>query len=146
MTDRKNGSDTDAGRSERGRFAAGNPGRPRGARNKTTVAVEALMEGEAQALTKVALEKAKAGDMTALRLCLDRIAPPRKDRPTSFPMPAIKSVQDHPSAIAAIIEAVSTGDLAPSEAEALCRMFGEHRKSVEIAELEARISKLEGVQ
>ena len=86
-------------------------------------------------------KKAKAGDMTALRLCLDRIAPPRKDRPTSFPMPAIKSVQDHPSAIAAIIEAVSTGDLAPSEAEALCRMFGEHRKSVEIAELARQVKE-----
>ena len=50
-------------------------GRPKGARNKTTMAVEALLEGEAQALTRKALELALAGDTTALRLCLERIAP-----------------------------------------------------------------------
>ena len=36
----------------RGRpFAAGNPGRPKGARNKATLAVEQLLDGEAEALT-----------------------------------------------------------------------------------------------
>ena len=52
---------------------SGNPsGKPAGARNKTTLAVEALLDGEAEDLTRKAIELAKAGDMTALRLCLDR--------------------------------------------------------------------------
>jgi hypothetical protein len=64
---------------------SGNPsGRPRGARNKTTLAVEALLDGEAEALTRKAIERALEGDTTALRLCLDRLLPPRKGRPVSF--------------------------------------------------------------
>ena len=44
----------------RGRpFQPGNPGRPKGARHKVTVAVEALLEGEAEGLTRKAIELAK---------------------------------------------------------------------------------------
>ncbi len=62
----------------RGRFRpgqSGNPsGRPKGARHKATMAVEALLNGEADAITRKAIDAALAGDMTAIRLCLDRIA------------------------------------------------------------------------
>jgi Family of unknown function (DUF5681) len=64
---------------------SGNPnGRPPGSRNKSTLAVEALLDGEAEVLTRKAIELAKAGDLVALRLCLDRVCPPRKDRPVNF--------------------------------------------------------------
>ena len=60
---------------------SGNPdGRPKGARNATTMALEALLDGQANALTQKAIDLALTGDMAALRLCLDRILPPRKDR------------------------------------------------------------------
>ena len=55
-----------------------------GARHKATVAAEALLDGEAEALTRKAVEMALAGDGTALRLCLDRIIPPRRERPVRF--------------------------------------------------------------
>ncbi len=79
MPDRNNGPNTE--RTSAGRFARGNAGRPRGARHKTTLAVEALLEGEAEGLTRKAVEMAMAGDTTALRLCMERICPPRKDAP-----------------------------------------------------------------
>lgn len=150
--DRNNGQDTDApsrarareGRSGAGKFTKGNPGRPPGSRNKTTLAVEALIEGEAKALTRKAIELAKAGDMAALRLCMDRIAAPKKDRPSPFELPPMKDGRDHPVAIAAIISAVAAGDLTAGEAEALCRMFEQHRKSIETAEILDRLEKLEG--
>src|SRR5215204_7316148 len=73
---------------------SGNPaGRPPGSRNKTTLAVDALLDGEAEALTRKAIELAKAGDMVALRLCLDRVCPPRKDRPVSFAMPELSTAE-----------------------------------------------------
>ena len=57
---------------------SGNPaGRPKGARHRTTMAIEALLEGEGEAITRKAIEAAKAGDMVAIRLVLDRICPPR---------------------------------------------------------------------
>jgi hypothetical protein len=72
-------------------------GRSRRQRNKTTLAVEALLDGEAETLTRKAIELAKAGDLAALRVCLDRIAPPRKDRPVLFELPAIPSCGIHVS-------------------------------------------------
>lgn len=75
---RKSGPKT-AGRTSTGQFAAGNPGKPRGTRHKATQAALALLDGEAGALTRKAVEMALAGDTTALRLCLERIAPPRRD-------------------------------------------------------------------
>src|SRR5215211_737744 len=99
---------------------SGNPsGRPPGSRNKTTLALDALLDGEAEALTRKAIELAKAGDMVALRLCLDRICPPRKDRPVRFDLPTLKTAADAVEAASAIIGAVSHGDLTPSEAAEL---------------------------
>src|SRR5262249_59590562 len=67
---------------------SGNPaGRPFGSRNKTTLAMEALLDGEAETIVRKAIEKAKDGDTVALRLCLERLVPVRKDRPLSFKMP-----------------------------------------------------------
>ena len=82
------------GRAADGTFATGNAGRPKGARNRTTQAVLALLEGEAEALSRKAVEMALAGDSVALRLCLDRLAPPRKDSPVQFPLPRMKSARD----------------------------------------------------
>src|SRR6476469_4946603 len=74
---------------------SGNPrGRPLGARNRATQAIEALLDGEAQALTRKAIEMALGGDMVAMRLCLDRLAPPRRDRPVPFSLPKIETAAD----------------------------------------------------
>ena len=69
------------GRNTDGKFSDGNAGRPKGSRNKATIAIESLLEGQAEALTQTAISKALDGDSIALRLCMDRIAPPMKDKP-----------------------------------------------------------------
>jgi hypothetical protein len=87
---------------------SGNPaGKLKGTRNKTTLAVEALLDGEAETITRKAIELAKDGDLAALRLCLDRIAPPRKDRPVLFELPPVSSAADAAKAAAALLEAVA---------------------------------------
>src|SRR5262247_2805958 len=85
----------------RGKFRPGNPGRPKGARHKTTLAIEALLEGQAEKLTEKAIRMALGGDVTAMRLCLDRLAPPPKDRPIQIAMPSLVSVLDMTIATAA---------------------------------------------
>jgi uncharacterized protein DUF5681 len=123
---------------------SGNPsGRPRGARNKTTLAVEALLDGEAEVLTRKAIERAKDGDSVALWLCLERILPPRKDRPVSFALPKIESAADAGKASTAILTAVATGDVTPLEAEAVLRLLEGHAKVLEVRDLEERITTLE---
>src|SRR5262245_41832744 len=116
---RNNATDTSSGAAARGRgrpFAPGNPGRPKGARNRATIAVEAMLDGEAEAITRTAIDLAKAGDTVALRLCLDRIAPPRKDRPVMVELPAIATAGDVVAALSATLAAMARGDLTPSEA------------------------------
>jgi hypothetical protein len=128
----------------RGRpFEPGNAGKPKGARSRMTLAMEALLEGEAEALSRKAVELALAGDTTALRLCLERLVPPRRDRTVVFELPAMTGAQDHPVAIAALVAAVAAGDLTPTEAQALAAVLAEHRKAIETADLDARISALE---
>jgi hypothetical protein len=129
----------------RGRpFEPGNPGRPKGARNRVTLAAEALLDGEAEELTRRAIELAKAGDVTALRLCLDRILPARRDRPVSFSLPAIETASDASRAIGAILAAVAAGDVTPGEAEAVAKIVETHIRTLEASDFERRLVALEG--
>ena len=141
MTDRNNG--ITAGRDASGRFAAGNPGRPRGSRHKTTQAVQALLEGEAEMLTRRAVTMALDGDGTALRLCLERIAPPRKDAPVAFDLPPMQGTADAVEAARAVLAAVAAGDLTPTEGAQVMALVEAFRRTLETSVLEARLAALE---
>jgi hypothetical protein len=114
-TPNKNGRKTD------GTFALGNAlgGRTKGSRNGTTLAVEAL------------------------RLCLERICPPRKDRPVLFDLPAMTNSKDAASAMAGIIMAVADGDMTPDEAGSVTCIIEQYRRTLETTELEGRLQALE---
>lgn len=124
-------------------FEAGNPGRRRGARHRVTVAVEALLEGQHEALTQKAVEKALEGDTVALRLCLDRIAPARRDAPITIELPAVTSAADAVTASAAVLAAVAAGDCTPDEGGRVMALLTAHKAIVEAGDLEQRIAALE---
>jgi hypothetical protein len=108
-----------------------------------TRAIEELLEGEGEALTRKAIEKALDGDIVALRLCLDRIAPPRKDVPVSVALPPVKSAADAVGASAALLEAVVAGEVTPDEAARVMVLLTAHKSIVEAGDLESRIAALE---
>jgi hypothetical protein len=123
---------------------SGNPGgRPPGARNKATIMAEELLEGEAEAITRAVIEKAKAGDTTALRICLDRFAPPRKARAVAIDLPRLVTTTDALTAIANLTAAVAAGELAPSDACELYKMVDGFARTLEVATFEQRVAKLE---
>ncbi|WP_275570085.1 DUF5681 domain-containing protein [Psychromarinibacter sediminicola] len=126
-----------------GKFAPGNPGRPKGSRHKATLAIEELLQGEAEGLTRKAVDLAMGGDTTALRLCLERIAPPRKDTPVEFELPPMETAQDAAQAAQAVLQAVSCGSLTPMEGASVMALVEGYRKTLETTELEQRISALE---
>ena len=105
--------------------------------------VEALLDGEAETITRKAIELAKAGDLAALRVCLDRIAPPRKDRPVLFELPPVSSAADAANAAAALLEAVAVGDLTPAEASELGKLIEAYIKALEATDFAERLDKLE---
>jgi hypothetical protein len=131
------------GRNADGTFTTGNAGRPKGTRHKATQAVLSLLDGQAEALTQRAVQLALAGDSTALRLCLERLAPPRKDAPGSFPLPPMSTAKDAAQAAGAVLGAVSEGDLTPSEGAQVMGLIDSFRRTLEITELEARVAALE---
>jgi Family of unknown function (DUF5681) len=124
-------------------FEPGNSGRPKGSRNKATLALEALLDGEAEALTRKAIDMALEGDTTAMRLVMDRIMPPRKDRPVLFPLPKLETPADAVKASAALVEAVASGDLTPSEADDLSRLVDRFVRAVETTDILERLETLE---
>jgi hypothetical protein len=137
-----NTGEIQGGRFSKGR--SGNPaGKPRGARHRTTLAAEALLDGEAEALTRKAVEMALAGDSTAMRLCLDRILPPRRERPFNFKLPALQSAGDAAGAMAAIASAVASAEITAGEAGELAKLVEAFVRALEASELDQRLRALE---
>jgi len=123
---------------------SGNPsGRQRGSRNKATLAVEALLDGEAEALTRKAVELALAGDTVALRLCLDRIAPPRKGRPITLEVGDVTSLNDLSAVQGEVVAALARGELTPEEAADVASVVEKLGQAWERRELEVRVRALE---
>ncbi len=123
---------------------SGNPdGRPRGSRNKVTVAIERLIEDEAETIVTKAIEKAKNGDSALIRLCLSLLTPPRRDRHIPFALPEMNTPADTLKAVATITDAVAAGELTPGEAAHLSQLVTNYTKALEIVDLEERVSRLE---
>ena len=131
------------GRNTDGRFSNGNVGRPKGSRNKATIAIEGLLEGQAEALTQTAISKALKGDSIALRLCMDRIAPPMKDKPIVFPLPRMQGAMDASEAAGSVLNAVSDGTLTPIEGTRVMGLIDSYRRTLELTDIEQRLQALE---
>ena len=131
------------GRNTAGQFAAGNTGRPKGSRNKTTIAIESLLQGQAEALTQTAVMKALEGDSMALRLCMERIAPAPKDQPVSFRLPKMMNALDASEAAGRVLTTVSEGGLTPIEASRVMGLIDSYRRALELTEIEQRLQALE---
>jgi hypothetical protein len=110
-------------RGDNGRFRkgqSGNPdGRQKGSRNKATRIAQLLLEGEAEALARKAIERALAGDALALKLCLDRILAPQRRRPVEVALPELREAADLAGAMNAVSAAVAAGEITPAEASEL---------------------------
>lgn len=137
-------------RTARGTFRPGRSGnragRPVGARNRATVAMQHMFEGEAEAIGRKAIDLALAGDPVALRLVVERLLSPARERTVDIPMPELKTAADLPAAVAQLLAHVAGGELTPAEGERLAGLLGAWRESVELVELERRIADLEGAR
>ncbi len=140
--DRNNGAGTEHPQPppRPGTFRPGNPGRPPSARNRATLA---LLEGEAEALARKAVELAKDGDPTALRLVLDRLLP--KSRAVRLDLP-LRTLADLDQATEAIRGALAEGAVTLDEVAALAGLVEARRRLLETTELERRLAALEQQQ
>ena len=94
-------------------------------------------------MTRKAIELGLDGDMAALRLCMERIAPPRKDTPVGFDLPAMQSASEAAEAAQAVLQAVSEGELTPLEATSVMGLVESYRRTLETTEFDKRLTALE---
>src|SRR5215212_2622478 len=121
-------------------FQQGNPGRPRGARNRATLAAMALLEGEAEALTRRCVALALAGDTTAMRLCLERLLP--RCRPVRLQLP-MRTLAGLDAASETVSEALAEGTIVLDEVATLTGLIDARRRVLETTELERCLVVLE---
>jgi hypothetical protein len=107
------------------------------------LAVEAILEGEAERLTQKAVEMTLEGNMAALRLCIERLAPVRHEHPICLNVPELSAATGTEAKVEVVIVAVATGRLLPSEGEKLVNLLLAQRKARESDELEKRVAALE---
>ena len=123
---------------------SGNPrGSVRGSRHKASLIAESLLEGECQRLTRQAIKLALDGDTTALKMCLERILPPARERPCLFKLPSMSTAADAAACMARVLEGIASGEILPVEGAALSSTINGYVKILEAAEFEARLLALE---
>src|SRR4051794_25359737 len=120
-------------------------GRPRGSRNKTTLAMEALLEQGAEQLINKAMTMALAGDIAAMRLCLERILPARRDRLVHLDLPPIGTAQEISGAMSTIFMAIGEGQITPGEGEMMANVLATQSNVFKAEELESRLEKVESL-
>jgi hypothetical protein len=123
---------------------SGNPaGRPRGSRNRTTILMQALLADRAEAIGRKVIELAEDGDMAAIRLCMDRLAPAPKDEPVDIELPPLEKPADSVAAAAMIVAGVAAGDLTPSQAGQLAKVIDVYVRAIETKAFDERLSTVE---
>jgi Family of unknown function (DUF5681) len=99
---------------------SGNPaGRPPGSRNKKTIAIEEAFEEHAEDVLKEVVGRAKEGEKTAMRLCMERMLAPKRERPVAIDLPVIETPADARKALAVVTAELAEGSLTITEATRL---------------------------
>jgi hypothetical protein len=126
----------------RGRpFVNGNPGRRMGSKNRITAIALALLEGEAEALVRKAIEQALGDDSQMLKFLVARILP--RERTVSLDLPKLDFADDVVEATASITRAVAAGIISPSEGAALVAIVNANRAAIDLADVVKRLDELE---
>ncbi len=134
-------------RSLNGRFAPGHrgvsPGRPIGTRGRSNVAMESLLDGEAEALTGRMIALALSGDVKALKFCLERLLPRMTSLPVNIDLPEVKTLADVQSALTTLIDATFKGEIETIQAKHIATLLDMKRRSFETVDLEERLTLIE---
>ena len=127
-------------------FQSGNKfgrGRPSGSRNKATIALQEMLDGHGESITRKCALLAMQGDSTALRLCMERLIPPRKEHPVKFQLLAISTAGEIAAALGDVLHDVARGQLTPAEGQRIAAILEGLRKARETEDHEARLRALE---
>jgi len=118
-------------------------GRPRGSRNKSTLALKALLAEYGEPLVRKCVAMALRENSGAMRACMDRLMPVRREPPVQFKLPDVRTAPGLDDALHALLQAAAHGRLTPTETKLIAEVLEGKRRAIETVELEARIQALE---
>jgi hypothetical protein len=119
------------------------PGRPKGGRSRLSAALDTIAAADAEAVLASVLAAAKAGDVAAAKVVLDRLWPIPKSRAIEVPLPPIEDATGLVGAMSQVVSALADGTLTPDEARLVASVLGELRMAIETEELSQRVEALE---
>jgi hypothetical protein len=132
------------GRDAAGRFVAGRSGNPAGklpgTRNRKSVMLEALRDGEGEAAARVVIEKALAGDVVSARFVVALISPRPRGRTIHLELPE----DDDCNVVTAYnltLRALCEGEITPDEAVTVSRFLDGRRRVLQAWQLEERLTR-----
>jgi hypothetical protein len=114
-------------------------GRPQGSRNKATIALQEMLDGHGESITRKCALLALQGNPTALRLCMERLIAPRRDSPIKFKLSAVNTAAEVGQAIGTVLQDVAGGQLTPAEGQMVSAILEDRRKAIETADRDDRI-------
>lgn len=86
---------------------------------------------------------AKAGDVVALRLCIDRVVPKVRSGAVELELPEMAKAADVVEAMGAVIAAAAAGELTLEEARQFAELLDAHRRAIETQDLAVKVQLLE---
>jgi hypothetical protein len=118
-------------------------GRPQGSRNKATLVLQEMLESHGGSITKKCALLAMQGDPTAMRLCMERLIPPKKDHAVTFKLQPTTSAAEVAAAMDAIIRDIAGGQLTPAEGQLIMASLEGRLRIIQSVDHEARMDVLE---
>lgn len=135
-------------KNEKGQFIHGNkasPGRPEGSRSKITMAMRDIFEEGAQSLARKAMEMANGGDIGALKLCIERLYPPTKNKiiPDKFKELRTSTATELSESMDAVIQEFTYGEIDSEIAEDTMKLLTTKRDFIISSDFSERLKRLE---
>jgi hypothetical protein len=132
---------------ERGRpFTPGNTlgrGRPKGSRNRRGSPGQDLLDKYTTHLVSKCIDQAMKGSPTAMRLCMERIFPARRDASICMSLSPVRTAQDVNKAAGKVTREMGRGKITPTEGATMMDVLESHSRIIEKVDLESRLAKLE---
>ena len=127
-------------------FAPGNTagrGRPPGSGNKTRGEGEDLIKKYTPQIVTKCIHSALRDNASAMRLCMERVVPSRRDALARIKLPRIRAAEDVSKAAEKVMRAIAHGEITPAEGERMMNALECQLRIIREVELQSRLERAE---